>query len=69
MDISLNCKSINISPNNGRTITVEVIDTDINEVLNEVSIEDMIEHCSKESLLEKIGKDEAMAFWKLVDEG
>ena len=67
MRISINCASVDISSNGRASICVDLIDCDIDEILDEFDESTIINHFSKEKMLDLIGEDKAMEYFDLIE--
>jgi len=64
-NLSIDCKSAEISGGYNNQITVEINDADMKDVMNSVSIDDFIEHFGIGEVLSSIGQDEAIKYWDI----
>jgi len=67
MKISINCESVEISSNGRASIGVDITNCDIDEILDEFDESTIINHFSKEKMLDLIGKNEAMEYFDLIE--
>ena len=61
MDINLSCKSINVDAYSSE-LSVDLKDVDESELMNLLTIDQVIKHFGESDLLDAIGKDECMQY-------
>ena len=62
MDINLSCKNINVDAYGSSTLSVDLKDVDESELLDLLTIDQVIKHFGESDLLDAIGKDECMNY-------
>ena len=67
MDISINCKTVYVSANNHRIVTVELSEVEVRDMLSEIDITDAISFYDKDELLKEIGEDAARKYFNIEE--
>ncbi len=67
MDIVLNCKSVNVSSAGYSSVAVEMEGINQTDIIDVVSIKDIINHFGMDKILDEIGADECMEHFDLVE--
>ena len=62
MDINLSCKSINVDAYVNSTLSVDLTNVDESELMDLLTIEQVIKHFGESDLLDAIGEDECMQY-------
>ena len=62
MDINLSCKNINVDVYGSSTLSVDLKDVDESELLDLLTIDQVIKHFGESDLLDAIGEAECMNY-------
>lgn len=66
-DAKFTAKQVVISPGDTKNFEIEVEDADIDDALDEININDVVEHYGDSDLLDKITKEAAMKHFGLQE--
>jgi hypothetical protein len=67
MDITITAKNISVDANYHKHINVELTDIDIEEVMDNFSIEQFVNKFNISNVLDFIGSDECKDYFDLID--
>ena len=66
MDINLSCKNADIDAGTNRIINVGLTSVDENELMDLLTVEQIISHFSTSELLDAIGREECADYFDLI---
>ena len=67
MDIKLDCKEVAITPNGFYTVSVKLEDVKLEDILDCLTIEDVVKYFGARHLLDEIGEDECKTYFHLTE--
>lgn len=67
MDLNLKCKKIEIDGHDWRKINIEIIDTDLDDVMENIDVNDAINFYNKDVILDTIGIEYVKQYFELEE--
>jgi hypothetical protein len=66
LNLSINAKSVTISGNNGRLVTIDAEGVEISDLLDHLEIADIVKHFSDDKIMDEIGVDRVQEYFDLI---
>lgn len=66
-DLVLNTSEVKITPVGYKQVEVSLDSVDEDEILNHLTVEDVVSHFDEDDILDEIGKDKVMKYFDLKE--